>query len=333
MQPLIDWGIALIVSLQHHLAWLVLPMQLFTFLGSEQFYLFIAPALFWCVDTVLGFRLSLWLMTSGLLNLTLKILFHGPRPYWYSPLVKAYSTESTFGLPSGHAQNAMVIWGALASWLRKNWAWAAAAAMIFLIGISRITLGVHFPHDVVLGWLIGALLFWAFLAFEPIIAAYLSRRSPSDQAVWAIGASLAILLLAALARLALGLWTVPPLWVTNAHQAAPAADPIDPLALSDIVSNAGAFLGLALGGILLKARGWLDAGGPAWQRLARFLVGILGVYLLWYGLGLVLPRGESLLPYLLRYLRYTLVGFWITGAAPLVFIRLRLAETLKLSSS
>jgi hypothetical protein len=51
----------------------------------------------------------------------------------------------------------------------------------------------------------------------------------------------------------------------------------------------------------------------------------MGVIALWYGLGAVLPRGEEWLPLLLRFLRYSLVGLWVTGAAPWVFVRLNLA--------
>ena len=48
--------------------------------------------------------------------------------------------------------------------------------------------------------------------------------------------------------------------------------------------------------------------------------------LFWYVLGLFLPRGETLLAYSLRYLRYGLVGFWVAAGAPELFIRLQLAE-------
>jgi hypothetical protein len=43
-------------------------------------------------------------------------------------------------------------------------------------------------------------------------------------------------------------------------------------------------------------------------------------------LGAVFPRGEELLSYILRYLRYTLVGLWISAGAPYLFLRLRLAQ-------
>lgn len=94
------------------------------------------------------------------MNDSLKMFFHGPRPYWYCTDVIAYAKETSFGVPSGHAQIATGIWGVLAASLRKWWAWLIAILVILIIGISRIYLGVHFPHDVILGWLIGAFLLW-----------------------------------------------------------------------------------------------------------------------------------------------------------------------------
>ncbi len=47
--------------------------------------------------------------------------------------------------------------------------------------------------------------------------------------------------------------------------------------------------------------------------------------LLWYGLGEVFPGGEMLLPFILRYLRYALVGLWLSGCAPWIFMKLKLS--------
>ena len=56
------------------------------------------------------------------------------------------------------------------------------------------------------------------------------------------------------------------------------------------------------------------------------LVVLIGVLILWEGLGAVLPKGETWLPLILRYIRYTLVGFWMIGAAPWLFFHFKLAR-------
>ena len=73
-----------------------------------------------------------------------------------------------------------------------------------------------------------------------------------------------------------------------------------------------------------ERRGGFDASGPAVSRILRYIVGLMGVMVLWYGLGAVLPRGEEWIPLGLRFLRYSLVGAWVTGGAPWVFVRLNL---------
>jgi hypothetical protein len=78
------------------------------------------------------------------------------------------------------------------------------------------------------------------------------------------------------------------------------------------------------------SRGWFDAKGQFWKRILRYIIGLAGVFALYFGLkiifGFITPNTESVIPYILRYIRYFLVGAWISGAAPWIFIRLNLAQ-------
>lgn len=325
MGTILTLGILIILFLQALGAWLETPMAFFSFLGMEEFYLFVAPALFWLVDPVIGLRTGLALMVSGVVNGIFKLLFTGPRPYWFDARVIPMGSETSFGVPSGHSQNAVVVWGMVAAQFRKRWLWIVAIALMFLIGLSRLYLGMHFPHDVLLGWLIGAVLLWALLRFEKPVVAWIQRYKPLEQITVVFGVSLGMILLAALARLVLGAYTVPESWVTLAARQ-PGGTPIEPLALSGIVSNAGVFFGLAAGYILLRMSGSFEAKAPVIKLVLRFVIGLIGVAAIWYGLGGVFPRGESLLPYLLRFIRYALIGLWIAYLAPRLFILLHLAE-------
>lgn len=321
-----DGGIEIILYLQNLGNWLSDPMKFFSFLGAENFFLLIAPALYWCIDAGLGLRFGLYLSLSAGINSIIKILFHTPRPYWVDQRVLALSTETSFGIPSGHAQNAIVVWGSLANGIRKTWAWVLAILLIFFIGFSRMVLGVHFPGDVLAGWLIGLLLLLLFFRLETRVISFLRKQSVLSQIFTVFMVSLAIILVAILVRLSLGAWTVPQEWIENAAAAAPDADPIDPLSIAGIISNAAVFFGLASGAIWLFSRDGFETGGVWWQLLLRYVLGLIGVILLWFGLDQIFPDGRDVLSYSLRYLRYALVGIWVSGIAPALFVKLRLAR-------
>ena len=116
---------------------------------------------------------------------------------------------------------------------------------------------------------------------------------------------------------------MPTLWVENALRAGDELP--EPLALSGILTTAGTLFGMLSGLAWMDSRGGWQASGPWIKRIARYLVGILGVLVLWYGLGAVFPRGETLWPYILRFIRYALLGLWVSAGAPLSFRAARLA--------
>jgi len=324
MDNVLDLGIAVILFLQSLGDWLIAPMQFFSFLGYEEFFLLIAPGIYWSLNAQLGLRVGLFLMISGNINSFLKLAGLGPRPYWYDARVRALSAETSFGIPSGHAQHAVVVWGTLARHFKRGWAWALAIAIMLLIGVSRLYLGMHFLTDVLAGWLIGAVLLWLFPYLERFALYWIKGKSSGEQGLGILGVSLAMVLIGALLKLNLGDWTFPSEWMNLATKAVPDVLP-DPLALSGFLTNSGAFFGLAWGGILIQKQGGYNAEGPLWQRVGRFFVGLVGVLILWNGLGMIFPRGENLIAYALRFIRYGLVGLWVVYLAPLAFYRLRLA--------
>jgi len=325
MESILNFGILVVIWLQSLGGGLSGPMLGFSWLGVEEFYLLIAPAVLWCLDPALGVRLGVGLMTSSAANSFFKLLFQGPRPYWFDARVLPLAHESSFGLPSGHSQNAVVVWGLIAARLRRTWVWALVIFIILMIGLSRVYLGVHFPSDVILGWLLGALLLGLLLQLEKPFLSWFGRFQPARQVGLIFIASLVFILAAALARSALQGWMIPPEWARLAGRVAGEAPP-DPLALSGAISPAAALFGLGSGAALLYRQGWFNPAGSPLQRLTRYLIGLAGVLILWAGLDTVFPEGASLLAYIFRYLRYALIGLWIAYLAPLVFIRLRLAK-------
>ena len=90
---------------------------------------------------------------SALLNLGSKQFFQRDRP----SLWESVSPEHTYSFPSGHAMGSMTLAMVviLLAWSTR-WRWPAlllAATFALLVGYSRIHLGVHYPSDILGGWM------------------------------------------------------------------------------------------------------------------------------------------------------------------------------------
>jgi glycerophosphoryl diester phosphodiesterase len=303
--------------LQERLDWLEPVMLALTRLGDEEFYVFAFPLLYWSVSRHLIVIGIIFLLSDGL-KAALKLGFPSPRPFFLDPGVGRI-TEASFGIPSGHAQNAVVVWGALAAEVRRAWAWNAAVVLALLIGLSRLYLGVHFAEDLLVGWLVGALVLVAYLRLRAPIGSWLARQHVVGQLAVPLAAALALIGLGAIFRGALAGWAFPAAWVGGHgidHEA---------MGLAAVVTPTATLFGLGVGLVVLRLAGGWDTAGPIWQRIARFPIGLVGVVVIWMGLGAVLPGGEDPVALVLRFVRYGLLGAWVAGFAPLLFVRLGLA--------
>lgn len=123
-----------------------------------------AVVVIWLV--VRGARLlALWVagacLTGSVVQQGLKAAVDRPRPVWPDPVDSAHYAA----FPSGHAMTAALVCGLLLWLLRVHGAGPAlwrtglglAAVSVAGVGLTRIWLGVHWPSDVVGGWLLGAL--------------------------------------------------------------------------------------------------------------------------------------------------------------------------------
>jgi membrane-associated phospholipid phosphatase len=328
MELLYQWGISIVLFVQNLGSWLLNPVQFISFFGTAEFYLLIMPALYWCFDAALGLRIGIILMVSNGLNFIIKMMFHTARPFWISRQVASYSFEPSFGMPSAHAQNSVAVLGLLAANFQRRWVWVVSLVAILLIGFSRVYLAVHFPKDVILGWIIGFLLVWIFLRLEGPVTGWFAKQNLGLGILVLFGFSMLILILGLVVREITSTWQLPQTWVENAHLAFPDEDPIDPFgfSISALYLTTGVLFGLSTGGFWIFLRGGFNAKGIWWKRVLRFLIGVVGVAVLWIGLGVVLPEPGTPVGNILYYFQYALIGFWISALAPLLFIRFNLAE-------
>ncbi|WP_016875512.1 phosphatase PAP2 family protein [Chlorogloeopsis fritschii PCC 9212] len=91
---------------------------------------------------------------SAIINLTAKEIMHRVRPQlWNSP-----APELDYAFPSGHAMTSMTLvavlviltWGSVSSWIILF----LGSLFVLAIAWTRLYLGVHFPSDIVAGWMV-----------------------------------------------------------------------------------------------------------------------------------------------------------------------------------
>ena len=169
------------MSLWHDLSW-VLPLrhptltavfEAFTLAGYPLFYLALLPLVYWLWKPRESHQLVAFLILSALLNSFLKDFFDDPRPD------VAFALDGrvggSYGFPSGHAQLAVVTWGALAIFAATRAATVGAAVMIIGICLSRLYLGVHDIEDVVGGLMLGGLSLLLFARYREALTARWER--------------------------------------------------------------------------------------------------------------------------------------------------------------
>ena len=272
--------------------------RVITSLGDELFYLLLFPLLLWCVDFYLGIRVGIIFLLSVYVNAGLKEIFQQPRPFdILAEIQKVHA--SGYGFPSGHAQSSLIVWGSIAYWEKQIWIRNLSVLLILLIGFSRIYLGVHFPTDILGGWLFGGLILGlSYFIFLKIKLDFIQRNM-----IFKI----------------IGITLFPVILLQ--FQSSP-----------DIISSVAALTGVGYGLLFFSSSIGGIRPGNWLQRLFSFLVGIIGIGILYFGLKLILPSEDQSFYQLSRFSRYLLLGIWISFGAPWLFIRMGLARQVEKKS-
>jgi undecaprenyl-diphosphatase len=167
-------------------SWFAEAVRDLTALGSASVLIFITAAtiIYLLITARRGPALFVFLAVAGgqVLSSLLKLGVDRPRP----DLVTHLAEVHTLSFPSGHAMLSAVTYltlGALAARVAprravKVYLLGIALLATFLVGASRVYLGVHWPSDVLAGWCAGAS--WAMLCW--LVAQWFLRRRRADEA-------------------------------------------------------------------------------------------------------------------------------------------------------
>ena len=168
--------------------WLLPLMKLCTTLGSPGALALVSLLLF-VVLYAQGRRVEDGLLVvsmagAALLVMAMKTFFRRPRPVPFYGL----AVPASWSYPSGHATASLCFFAALAiigtGRVSGRWrvvVWSACGGAALLVGVSRVYLGVHWPSDVLGGWLTGTI--WmtsVWVAFRRMRAASVTHDEAAN---------------------------------------------------------------------------------------------------------------------------------------------------------
>jgi membrane-associated phospholipid phosphatase len=289
-----------------------------SFVGSADGYVLIAILLYVLWDKQLAIRLSVLVLLTMSLNEILKFLIKDPRPFiregtylkkWAVSAASAKGLAAEYSTPSGHAMGSSAFYAYLYAFINNRWVRVAAVLTIVLIGVSRPYLGVHYVEDVLLGWAFGLSIALVAAKYTGWLSSVWNKFSYGQQIGITAAVSLALFLLSML----INGWRID-------------AQP------RDLLGFAGFLTGIVIARPLeLRKVNFDPRSSNAIKKVLRYVLSmgmVLFVLLFFDRVFGAMADKVSLLGYLLQYVRYALAGIAGIFLAPLIFTRLKLAETL-----
>jgi membrane-associated phospholipid phosphatase len=183
-ETLVRWDIAINAWAHDHVT--ASGLRLFhaiTLVGSPGVWVITSMFALWLLWRGERFLFWAWIASNvggGILQLVLKGTIHRNRPQYAA----AYLHGQSYSFPSGHTMSATICWSLMVVCAGLSLGWHGArrlrlylvsTTVVFLIGFSRLYLGVHYPSDVLGGLIIGTA--WVVLCTTAIRAREARRSS------------------------------------------------------------------------------------------------------------------------------------------------------------
>lgn len=178
------WEESLIIFIQQFMSNAAVKFAgIVTEFGNATILVGIMGLFYWSLDKELGKKIVIYLSFINIVNPCIKSLVKRLRPYMVNhdiQCLKPVNDEGDiydivtqeYSFPSGHADNSMGIYGTLAKSSKRNVWKIVLAVLILLIGVSRFALGVHYPTDVLAGWLVACVSIAVYKLIEKKLGRY-----------------------------------------------------------------------------------------------------------------------------------------------------------------
>ena len=264
-----------------------------TLLGDGSVLVALSAAIYWCFDKSRGRLVTYVVLFGAYLNFFLKIIIPWPRPP--IDLRLAEKGETSYGFPSGHAQDSTTFWTWITLDFRKRILALLGTTIVVAVGISRIYLGLHYPAQVIGGWIVGL----AVACFGMLVLRCLPRRSEQMRAIPQVLFAFSTLVPMAIA-LAFGL-------VGEAYPG----------------QIGGYLFGFSLGALVEERYVHFTNEVSVAQRILRLAIGGMLTVFLVLVLGMIVPE-TYLIP---SFVNYVIRGLFVAVIVPSIFTRIEHHQT------
>lgn len=277
--------------------------SLITWMGQDVAAMAIIALVLWCINKRKGLVMGLILISANTVMNIVKAIVRYPRPFTVIEGLTGKELEGATGysFPSGHSTNAASLYSSVAVNFRKKGLSFICAAMIVLVGLSRLYLGVHWPTDVLCGIILGICMTFGLNEF---LTRLMSDTEKAVRIGWFVGGFL----------FAAGLFFGILVDFAGA----------DRTAFRDLVTVLAMFGGALLGFGLEEKTLPFSVEGNVRAKFFRYIIGLITLILLRAGLKAILPTAVTSDGF-----RYGILGFWIYGGYPVLGVKVKLFQAEK----
>lgn len=173
-----EWEAQLIEWLQTSLSRAADFAKYFDFFGAETGLLILVLVVMFCWKKKAGQKLALIVSCVNLWLPMIKSVALRPRPYMeYPDRVQPFALSDEgaaamdvaaqgYSFPSMHSASIPAVYFWLAREAKKKWLWIVAGVLTVLVGVSRVVAGMHYPTDVLAGWILGFAVIGVFMLLD-----------------------------------------------------------------------------------------------------------------------------------------------------------------------
>lgn len=260
-----------------------------TNLGSEAFYFVVIAIIFWCINKKTGLKIMFVVLSSTLINTSLKDLVKTQRPFFDKRIEGVYIKSAPGNsFPSGHTQGVTTFWYYLMRLYDKSFIKILGWTIVFLVGLSRLYLRVHWPIDVVGGFFIAII---CVRFFEEVMKQFEKKKVNTVFKIMLLLLSNAIVFIY-----------------------------VD----ANVAKMFGLFTGAVLGYLGQEQYIKFCEKSNIVKQIVKVVIGLVALVAIKYYLKVLLPVGI-----LYDYIRYFIVGINVTFIMPYVFVKTNLCERNK----